>query len=95
MIFGKKPTEPTQLEKEIERVIAYISTLQPDSDEYKLVNKQLKELHAMQEAEKPKQLDPNNILLASANIAGIVLIVGHERAHVITSKAVGFVRTLR
>lgn len=95
MIFGKKPSEPTQLEKEIERVIAYISTLQPDSDEYKLVNKQLKELHAMQEAEKPKQLDPNNILLASANIAGIVLIVGHERAHVITSKAVGFVRTLR
>lgn len=95
MIFGKKPTEPTQLEKEISRVIEYISDAPPDSDEYKAAVKQLKELHAMLEAERPKPLDPNNVLLVAANLTGIVLIVGHERAHVITSKAVGFVRTLR
>lgn len=41
------------------------------------------------QAQKP--LDRNALLAVAANLAGIGLIVGHERLHVLTSKAIGFV----
>lgn len=44
---------------------------------------------------KPKPIDRNTLVLAGANLLGIVLIVGHERANVVTSKAIGFIKTLR
>lgn len=95
MIPGRKQSDPTSLEQEIERVIALMSTKEPDSDEYAKMNKQLGALHERRLAEKPKPIDAATIATITANLAGILLIVGHERAHVITSKAVGFVRTLR
>jgi len=94
MILGGK-TDPSNLQMEIDRVISIMSTHEPTSDEYAKINKQLKELHERKVAESPKPLDANTILSVTANIAGILLIVGHERSHVITSKAIGFVRTLR
>jgi hypothetical protein len=33
--------------------------------------------------------------MIAANLAGIALIVGHERMNVVTSKAIGFVLKLR
>lgn len=95
MIFRKDPKEPTSLETEIERVVKYISDAPPDSDEYKAAVKQLQVLHQMKEAEKPESVSINTVLTVAANITGILVIVGHERAHVITSQAVKFVRTLR
>lgn len=95
MILGRSPKDPTSLQMEIERVITIMSTKEPDSDEYAKMNKQLSELHERLMAEKPKPLDAATVATISANLAGILLIVGHERAHVITSKAIGFVRTLR
>lgn len=94
MILGGK-RDPSNIQQEIDRVVGLMSAKEPDSDEYAKMNKQLKELHERLMAEKPKPIDPNTILSITANLAGIILIVGHERAHVITSKAVGFVRTLR
>lgn len=95
MIFRREPSKPTSLETEIERVIALISAEKPDSDEYKAAVKQLQVLHQMKEAEKPESVSINTVLTVAANITGILVIVGHERAHVITSQAVKFVRTLR
>jgi hypothetical protein len=94
MILGG-PKDPSDLEKEIARVIELMSNERPDSDEYAKMNKQLGALHERLMAQKPKPLDAGTVATISANLVGILLIVGHERAHVITSKAVGFVRTLR
>lgn len=44
---------------------------------------------------KPKPVSRDTLVLAGANLLGIVFIVGHERAHVVTSKAIGFIKTLR
>lgn len=44
---------------------------------------------------QPKPVSRDTLVLAGANLLGIVLIVGHERAHVVTSKAIGFIKTLR
>lgn len=94
MILGGKK-DPSNIQQEIDRVIVIMSTKEPDSDEYAKMNKQLGHLHERLMAEKPKPIDAGTIATISANLAGILLIVGHERAHVITSKAVSFVRTLR
>lgn len=94
MILGGKK-DPSNIQQEIDRVILIMSNHQPDSDEYAKMSKQLTVLHERLMAEKPKPIDAGTIATITANLAGILLIVGHERAHVITSKAVGFVRTLR
>lgn len=95
MILGRNSKEPSSLQQEIERVIEIMSSLQPDSDEYAKMNKQLGNLHERLVAEKPKPLDAGTVATITANLVGILLIVGHERAHVVTSKAVGFLRPLR
>lgn len=94
MILGG-PKIQSSLDKEIERLLIYISDVPPDSDEYKAIRKELSALHELSQAEKPKPVDKNTILTVAANIAGILVIVGHERAHVVTSKAFGHIRQLR
>lgn len=47
------------------------------------------------EAEKPDRVSKDTLAIIGANIAGIVLILGHERLNVITSKALGFVSRLK
>jgi hypothetical protein len=94
MILGK-PKEKSVLEKEIERVIEYMSDCPPDSDEYKKTVRNLSELHERLMAQKPKPMSSDAILTVVANLSGILLIVAYEQKHVVTSKAVGFIRTLR
>lgn len=94
MILGK-PREKSDLEKEIARVTATLSDLDPGTKEYATVHKQLKGLHALKVAEQPKPVDPNTLLNIGGSILGILIIVGYEQKHVVTSKAVGFLRTLR
>jgi hypothetical protein len=40
---------------------------------------------------KKKQLSPDTIAVIAGNLLGIILILGYERANVITTKALGFV----
>lgn len=47
------------------------------------------------EIEKRKRVSPDTLALIGANIVGIVMIIGHERANVIASKALGFVSKLK
>jgi hypothetical protein len=94
MNFRKPPTK-TGLDENIELQYDKLKTLQSESKEYAQVVKQIQKLHAMRQAEKPPVVDPNTLLMIGANITGIILIVGHERMHLVTSKALGFVRQLR
>lgn len=43
----------------------------------------------------PFGIKPETLALIGANLAGIVIIVGHERLHVVATKAIGFVTKLR
>lgn len=47
------------------------------------------------ESEDFRRVKPETLALIAANIAGIVLVIGHERINVITSKALGFIGKLR
>lgn len=91
-----KPVEPVDepLEKAIDDVLREMRGHDVTSDEYTKCVKQLRDLYDL----RPKRVNgvsPDVMLTVAGNLLGIVLIVGHERAHVVTSKALAFVRQIR
>lgn len=68
------------------------------SAEYAKAMNHLKELKKMQN-DQPKsfwsRIDPNTMVIAGANLAGLLLVVGYERVHVIGGKAIGLAGKLR
>lgn len=90
--FRKKPTT---LDKAIATCADMIDdpSLEP-TDMDKLIA-QLERLAKVKTAlQPPSTLSADAKLTALAHVVGIGMIVGHERAHVVTSKAIGFVQKL-
>ncbi|MCX7817542.1 MAG: hypothetical protein N2317_08575 [Syntrophales bacterium] len=86
-----KRDKRTNLEKEIDSVILTMSSYKPDSDEYEAMAKNLEMLYKAKTHERVRHVSPDTIALVAGNLLGIVLILGYEKANVITSKALGFV----
>lgn len=62
------------------------------------VNRRAKELEIVQrekQAERPWLPSTDTLAIIGANLLGIVVIIGHERAHVITTKAFGLLSKMR
>lgn len=92
----KRNTEPTLLEREIAHVHSQLAAVDSaDSEEYARMATNLDRLYKMREQDAPRRVSPDVLATVTANLAGIALIVGHERAHVLTSKALGLLPKLR
>lgn len=91
-LFTKKDKR-TNLEKEIDSVLEYIQSMTPESEEYTEITKNLERLYKAREGEKSKErhMSPDTMLLVAGNLLGILVILGYEKADIITSKAIGFV----
>lgn len=63
----------------------------PDSEKYKTRLGHLERLITLRAEERKTRIDPNTMALVVGNILGILIIVGYERGHVMTSKGLGFV----
>ena len=89
----KKQIEPTELDLAITRILERMQYVDPESDEYGVLVSRLDRLHSMKVAEKSNRskVSYDTMITAGASILGILLIIGHERLNVITSKALGFV----
>lgn len=88
----KKP-EISPLEKEIIRVHAVLEKLDPNSKEYQDVLGRLVVLYHQKPKREPV-FSGDAILGAAVNLLGLGAVLGHERAHVITSKAFGWIKPL-
>jgi len=86
--FGPKPK--TELDKAIDRVFLSMADVDPDTKEYAQMTKQLSKLIKLR-AQAQRKLSPDTRAVVLGNLAGILMIVGHERAHVVTSRAINFV----
>ena len=51
----------------------------------------LEKLYKAKENEKNRKISPDTMALIAGNLLGIALILGYEKANVITTKALGFV----
>lgn len=94
-MFTSKPTDKTELEKTIDTLHAQMAQFPPHSDEYTKITDNLSKLYKLREHDARKRVSPDTIALVAGNLAGIAMILGHERAHVVTSKALGFVLKLK
>lgn len=84
------------LDEVITQTLTALKNLTPGTDEYTKGVDQLTKLYAARDSlkEKPRwSLDA--LVPAFVNLLGIGMILGHERAHVVTSKALSFVPKLK
>ena len=95
MFTKKSKTELPGLEKAIDELLHEMHSVNGDSEEYAKMVKQLGALYTIRDQNGPKRVSPDTIAIVAGNLAGIALIVGHERAGIVTSKALSFVMKLR
>jgi hypothetical protein len=77
------------VELELTRALTELSKHQVGTDGYAQTMKMVTELHKMKESEKsePDRISKETMLVVGANLLGIVMVLYHERANVITSRA--------
>lgn len=90
-MFEKNPID-TKIEDEIITVLELMQQeTDATSDKYATLTERLVTLH---ELRQKNRISVDTLATIVANVAGIVIVLQHERAHVIASKAFGFVRKL-
>jgi hypothetical protein len=86
-----KKTEPSDLEVEIKRILSEMKDLPITDEKYATMADRLVQLYKLKEVDSKKHVSADAMTAAATNLVGILLILHYEHAHVLTSKAVGFV----
>lgn len=90
-MFTPKAPYQAKLEKAIDELLLDLATVNSDSEEYNTMIDQLAKLCALRDQTSRKRISSDTLVIVGGNLLGILLIVGHERANVVTSKALSFV----
>lgn len=88
-MFQKPKPEKTGLETTIDNLISEMAGHDGNSEEYTKMCDNLETLYKLKSEDKTERLKPDTIAIVAGNILGILIIVGFERSHVMTSKALG------
>lgn len=91
-MFNRTPREQTGVEEAIDGLLKNMSNADEATPEYAAMVDQLVKLHALKMNENRPRISPDTMANVVANLAGIFIIVGHERAHIVTSKALAFIK---
>ncbi len=75
------------IDEEIERIEIEMKMTDLGSEEYNKLKHDLEDLINLKSQHKSWSIDPNTLLKCGCEIAGILIIVGYEYGHVLTSKA--------
>lgn len=52
-------------------------------------------IQSMEHENRPLRVTPDTLALVASNLIGILVIVGYEQKHIVSSKALGFLGKLR
>lgn len=88
--FEKKETT---LDEAIERLDVEIGNTEPDADIYDKLIVRRERLTKIRDNENRRRVSPDTVAIVAGNLLGILIIVGYERAHVLTSKGLNFIKT--
>lgn len=95
-MLSKSSDEAQSLIQTITELESDMRTKDGDSEEYATCLNRLERLYKLQEKHSPKsRIDLNTLILAGANILGIVIIVAYEHGHPVVSKALSQVGRTR
>lgn len=81
----------SKLDEEFDACLDEMSSVSTASEEYDKMVRNLERLHRLKMEEKCRKVSPDTKAVIAGNLLGILLILGYEKANVITSKALGFV----
>lgn len=93
-MFGRNKTE-TPLQAAIDEMLRELVQVGGDSEQAGRIVANVTALNELQKTNSSGPVSKDALVTAAANLTGILLILNHERAHVVTSKALGFVQKLR
>jgi hypothetical protein len=94
MLFWKKtPPEASALDKAITSLYADLDNYHADDKEYAIIVTQLAKLHTLKASEKKPGVSPDTLLVVVGNLFGILMVVAYERTHIVTSKALTFIKS--
>jgi hypothetical protein len=88
MLNITKRNKQSELDKEIDRQLCVLLE-QAESPEQ--IKEAIDLINQRKPAKEKKTVSPDTLAIVIGNLAGIILILGYEKANVITSKALGFV----
>ncbi|AXQ61269.1 hypothetical protein SEA_LIBERTYBELL_28 [Streptomyces phage LibertyBell] len=83
--------KPTDLENELARLLDVLKTISPTDPDYAVVADQLKKLYPLKETDSKNRVSKDILVSATAGLAQVLMIIGYEHAHPLTSKAMNFV----
>lgn len=96
MFTRKEPPKYQKLlERELERQVAALEITPVDSPQYAKQLAYIKKLHMLLAKDKPAHISQDTKATIAANLAGILMILHHERVHLISRSALSFVTKLR
>lgn len=90
-MFASKPQPTPELDMAITAALARLDTVDFTSEEYAESLAQATKLLELKNATVRKSISPDTLAIVIGNLLGIVVIVGYERASIVTSKALQFV----
>lgn len=90
----KKDKEPSKLDEAIDEIYREMAGYTSDTDEYAKMTSQLERLTLLKEGTR-RQVNPDTIVVASANVLAVLIIVSYERVAVITSRAMNLIRMIQ
>lgn len=85
------PRRKSSLDTVINGLLERMTKVDVESDTYAKMIDQLAKLTKLKESYSPKPISRDTMLIVAGNLAGIIIIIGYERVHVIATKAIGFV----
>lgn len=91
---SKKNTQ-AGLEDVIDAVQSLLLEGDPTTEEFAATVDQLEKLYKIKTASREGRVNIEQLVGVAGNLLGIGMILGHERAHVIATKALGFVMKTR
>lgn len=84
-MFEVRKSADAELKTAIENVYSEMAGSDSHTTEYAKSVDQLIKLYSLKQ--EPKRVSPDTLAIVLGNIIVAILIVGHERAHIVTSKA--------
>jgi hypothetical protein len=95
-MFNKTPVDDNhQLNEVIDDALVYMHDYPIDSEDYDKILTRLERLTNLRQKPAERNVSPDTMAMIVGNLIGIMMIVGHERAHVVTSRALMFIKQLR
>ena len=92
-MFTKKP-QNTGLSEARDAALKVLVDLDPSDPDYQKTLKAVKTLSNLMEQETHERISINALLPVLGTLASVGMIVGYERAHIVTTKALQFLPKL-